>query len=126
MNLHPPRTIQYRLNQRRQRNRSSRGDQGGAPERSKRPSNLTPRRSQLSRTVRRLRHIFKPPLKQLKSKKASLRLASRVGIAIKHTSSSWHRSRVWFAGEALLTRTIYGSPSPAQWDARSAMNSPFH
>jgi hypothetical protein len=130
MNLHPPHPIQYRLNQRSQRKPSSRGDQGGAPERSKpRPSNLMrfqSRRSQPSITVRRLRHIFKPTLKQPKSRKASLRSASRVGIAIKHTSSSWHRSRVWFTGEGLLTRTIYGSPSPAQWDARSAMNSPFH
>jgi hypothetical protein len=33
------------------------------------------------------------------------------------------RNRVWSAAEAPLTPTICGSPSPAQWDARSATNS---
>jgi hypothetical protein len=57
-------------------------------------------------TIRRLRHIFKPTLLPSKSRKASSRSASRVGIAIKRTSSSFHRSRVWFAGEAPLMLTI--------------------
>ena len=40
------------------------------------------------------------------SKKASSRSASRVGIAIKATSNSCHRNRVWFAGEVPLTPII--------------------
>ena len=128
MNLHPPHPIQYRLNQRQQRKPSSRGDQGGAPERSKpRLSNLMrfqSRRSQPSTTVRRLRHIIKPTLLPPKSKKVSSRSASRVGIAIKRTSSSWQHNRAWFAREARPTPTICGSPSPARWDARSATSSP--
>src|SRR5258705_7948734 len=69
-----------------------------------------------------LRHIL-PTLPPPKSRKASSRSASRVGIAIKAISSSLHRSRVWFAGEAPLTPTIFGSLSPAQWGARSATSS---
>jgi len=70
-----------------------------------------------------LRHIFKPTLPPPKSRKASSRSASRVGIAIKAISSSLHLSRVWFAGEGPLTPIILGSPNFAQWGARSAMSS---
>jgi hypothetical protein len=76
-------------------------------------------------TIRRLRHLFKPTLLPPKSRKANSRSASRVGIAIKRTSSSYHRSRVWFAGEAPLTPTICGSLSPARWGARSATSSRY-
>jgi hypothetical protein len=53
-----------------------------------------------------------------KIEKANLRSASRGAIAIWPTSNSWHRSRVSSAEEALLTPTISGSLSSAQWDAR--------
>jgi hypothetical protein len=103
---------------------------GGVPERSKpRPSRLLHLRflrTQPRMTIGQRRHIFEPTLLPQKSIKVCSRSARRVGIATKAISSSSQRSRVWFAGEALPTRTIYGSPSPAQWDARSAMNSPFH
>jgi hypothetical protein len=36
-----------------------------------------------------------------------------------------HHSRVWFAGEAPLTPTIFGSPSRARWDERPATSSSF-
>jgi hypothetical protein len=102
---------------------------GGAPERSKpRPSNLLrlrSRQSQSSMTVRRFRHIFKPTLLPLKSRKASSRSASRVGITTKPTSSSLHHSPVWFAGEVPPTPTIFDSPSRARWGARSATNSRY-
>jgi hypothetical protein len=70
-----------------------------------------------------LRHIFKSKVPPPKSRKTSSRSTSRVGIAIKATSNSLHRNRVWFAAEAPLTRTILGSPNPARWGARSATNS---
>ena len=100
---------------------------GGAPERSKpQPSNLLrSRRSQPSMKACRLRHSFKLTLVPQKSKKANSRSASRVGIAIKATSSSSHRSRVWSAAEAPRTPTIFGSPSLARWDARSATSSRY-
>src|SRR5216684_3361902 len=131
MNLRPPQPILHRPNRpQHQLTPSSHCGKGGAPERSKpRPSHL-PRlrshRSQPSTTVRRLRHIIKPTLLPPKSKKVSSRSASRVGIATKAISSSLHHSRVWFAGEAPPTPTICGSPSPAQWDSRSATSSPYH
>jgi hypothetical protein len=74
-------------------------------------------------TIRRLRHILKPPLLSPKSKKANSQSASRAGIVTKPISSLSHCSRVWFAGEAPLTPTIYGSLSPARWGAKSATNS---
>src|SRR5712664_1016830 len=73
-----------------------------------------------------LRQILKPTLLPQKSRKASLQSANRVGIAIKATSSSLHRSRVWFAGEGPLTPTILGSPNPARWGARLVMSSRSH
>jgi hypothetical protein len=125
MNLRPFQPISHRPQ--RQRTPSSHCGEGDAPERSKpQPSNLLrlrSRRIQPAMTIGRLRHIFKPTLLQQKSKKASSRSASRVGIAIKATSSSSHRSRVWSAAEAPLTPTIFGSPSRARWDARSATSS---
>ena len=126
MNLRPAQPIRHRPNRaQQQRTPSSRRDQGAAPERSKPwPSNLLrlrSRRSQPSTTTRR-RHIVKPTLHLPKSIKACSRSASRVGIAIKRTSSSWHHNRAWFAREA--RPTICGSPSPARWDARSATSSP--
>src|SRR5229473_5056868 len=131
MNLRPPQPILHRPSRpQHQLTPSSHCGKGGAPERSKpRPSHL-PRlrshRSQPSTTVRRLRHIIKPTLLPPKSKKVSSRSASRVGIATKAISSSLRHSRVWFAGEAPPTPTICGSPSPAQWGARSATNSRYH
>jgi hypothetical protein len=74
-------------------------------------------------TARRLRHIFEPTLLRQRSTKVCSRLARRVDSATKPTSSSLHRSRVWFVAEAPLTPTIFGSPSRAQWGARSAMSS---
>src|SRR5258707_579264 len=40
-------------------------------------------------------------------------------------SSLWHRSPVWCAGEVRLMLIICGSPSNAQWGARSATNSQY-
>jgi hypothetical protein len=101
----------------------------GAQERSNtQPSSLPRllfRRSPPSTTARRLRHIFKPTLIPQKSRKASSRSASRVDSATKPTSSLLHRSRVWFAAEAPLTPTIFGSPSRARWNARSATSSRY-
>src|ERR1700687_1360131 len=118
---HLPRRPQH------QRTPSSRCGKGGAQGRSKpQPSNLLrlrSRRSQPSMTTRRLRHLFKPTLLLQKSIKAYSPSVSRAAIATKPTSSSWHRSRVWFAGEAPLTPTICDLLSPARWVARSATSS---
>jgi hypothetical protein len=57
--------------------------------------------------------------------KSLLTSAKCVGSATRRTSSSWRRSPVWFAGEVPLTPTICGSPSLAQWDARSATSSRY-
>jgi hypothetical protein len=56
---------------------------------------------------------------------AILKAKSRAAIATKPTSSSWHRSRVWFAAEAPPTPTTYGSPSRARWGARSVTSSRY-
>jgi hypothetical protein len=97
--------------------------QGGAPERSKlrstQPSHHRSPRCRSSPIIPcRLRRSLKPMLRPPKSKKASLRSASRVGIAIKPISNSWRRSRVWSAAEAPLMPTTCGSRKPARWDAR--------
>jgi hypothetical protein len=95
----------------------------GRPRKVKAPIDLTQAppilRHQPSPTIpRRLRRIFTPMRLPPESKKASLRSASRAGIAIKPTSNSWHHSRVLSVGEAPLTPTTCVSPSSAQWDAR--------
>ena len=130
MKLRSPQPIQHLPNRpQHQRTPTRRCGKGGAQGRSKpQPSNLQrlrSLRSQPSMAVRRLLRIFEPMLLPPKSRKASSRSASRVGIATNCTSNSLHRSRVWFAGEARLTPIICGSPSPARWDARSATSSPY-
>ncbi len=51
-------------------------------------------------TMLRLRNIFDPSLHPRKSNKASSRLASCVGIAIKVISNSLHHSRALFCGRS--------------------------
>ena len=106
---------------------SGRGD---APERSKpRPSNrraswpprsrsMDQSRCRLQRTRPKRRRSRQDRQKRAHDQRGASRSATRP------ISNSWHRSRVWSAGEAPLMPTICGSPSPARWGARSATSSP--
>ena len=107
--------------------REGEGAQKSPKLRSKQPKRCKSLRRQSSLIIPcHLRQIFKPTLLPPKSRRASSRSASRVGIAIKAISSSLHHSRAWFAAEAPLTPTIFGSLSPAQWDAKLATSSRYH
>jgi len=126
----PPHQIQYRREGlQHQRVPSNPRDQGGASAKSKpRLSNpLRPRSSQTQsvKIPRRFKHTLKPAPLPPKSIRACLQSASCAGIETKRISSSWHRSRVWFAAEARLMPIIFGSPSNAQWGARSATSSRY-
>ena len=112
-----------------QRGPPRRRGQGDAPEKSKpRPSNPAHPRSSQSRSMTnssRLQHTFKTTPLRPRSTKANSPSARCVGSATRPTSNSLRRSRVWSAGEAPQTPTIYGSPSPARWGARSATSLPY-
>jgi hypothetical protein len=121
-NLRPRQSIRVRCNRPSHR-RSPSNAQGGAPESSMpRPSKLLRRRyrrRQASTTIpRHLQRIFQLTPRLPKSKKASLRSASRADIAIRLTSGSWLRNPALSAEEAPPTHTTFGSLSSAQWDAR--------
>jgi hypothetical protein len=88
------------------------------------PAHPRPSQSRPTTNSRRLQHTF-TTTRPGRSTKVYLRLASPVAFAARPTSGSSPHSPVWSVEEAPPTPTICGSPSPARWDSRSAMSSPY-
>jgi hypothetical protein len=111
-NLRPLYQIRHRANrpqhQRTPASRRDRGGQSAAEESAALAVRPKPTIDDNRPASTHLQADATPP----KSRKASSRSASRVGIAIKAISNSLHRNHVWFAAEASLTRIIFGSLSP--------------